>query len=65
MEKVKIPTYIFHGKKDKLIPLEHSQMLKKIDDHLIDLTILDQGSHNNLIYLESYQEKLEAILKSK
>jgi alpha-beta hydrolase superfamily lysophospholipase len=65
MEKVKIPTYIFHGKKDKLIPLEHSQMLKKIDDHLIDLTILEQGSHNNLIYLESYQEKLEAILKSK
>lgn len=65
MEKVKIPTFIFHGKKDRLIPLEHSQMLKKIDENLIDLTILEQGSHNNLIYLEGYQEKLEVILNSK
>ncbi len=64
IRKVKSPIYIFHGKEDKLIPIENSQKLKKLlkpNDQFFELKNQDHiGINEN----SKFQEKLKCILSN-
>lgn len=60
--KIKCPVYMFQGTNDQTIPYEHSQRLAKLSDN-IHLTILKEGTHNNLGEFPEYQEQLTKLLK--
>jgi len=62
LEKVKCPVIIFHGDKDELIPIHHSFNLKaKYPD--IQLHVLKNTAHNDLILNEKYEPVMNEILQ--
>ncbi len=62
IKKVNCPIFILHGRKDKLIPFKHSEMLQRLVPKGSHLFALDEGGHNNLPSLEEYHEYLYDIL---
>ena len=57
----KCPIFILHGSKDRLIPIHHSEKLKKLQSS-IDLTILEGFGHNDITLSEKYLLKTTEIL---
>lgn len=64
IENVQVPTYIFHGIPDKIVPFEHSQKLfAKIKNKKgTEMIPLPEAGHNNVHKDPIYQEKLEGLL---
>lgn len=55
------PILIFHGDKDKLIPLEQSQRLEK-ENNLARLIIVHEAEHDNIHTFKSYSKELLSAL---
>ncbi len=62
LEKVKCPVIIFHGDKDVLIPIRHSQKLKEKHPD-IQFHVLKNTTHNDLILNENYEPLMNEILQ--
>jgi alpha-beta hydrolase superfamily lysophospholipase len=62
LKKITFPVFIIHGTKDRLIPFEHSERLRKINPELIQLLEVDGAGHNNLPSFPTYHEYLYDIL---
>jgi pimeloyl-ACP methyl ester carboxylesterase len=63
IQKVKCPVYIIHGTKDWLIPIQHSERLRKINPRKIILIRIHGGGHNNLPKFDEYHNFIRDILK--
>jgi pimeloyl-ACP methyl ester carboxylesterase len=63
IRKVKCHTYILHGTRDWLIPIKHSERLKKINPQKITLIAIPGGGHNNLPKFDAYHGFIRDILK--
>ena len=61
LPEVKVPTYIFHGTEDEMVPYHSSERLHELADHVVLYTIKD-GSHNDLNTFDYYHDCLKKIL---
>lgn len=62
IRKVKCHTYIIHGTKDWLIPIQHSEKLQNISPDKITLIRIHGGGHNNLPSFPEYHNFIRDIL---
>ena len=62
IKKVSCPTFIIHGKKDRLIPFNHSEQLQRIVPKRSHLFAIEEGGHNNLPSFSEYHDILYDIL---
>ncbi|MEM9822722.1 MAG: alpha/beta hydrolase [Bacteroidota bacterium] len=62
IKKVSCPIFFLHGKRDQLIPFQHSEMLQRLAPKGSHLFAIPEGGHNNLPSLEAYHEHLYDIL---
>jgi len=60
--RVNCHTYIIHGTKDWLIPVNHSEKLQQLNPHKITLIRIHGGGHNNLPSFPEYHNFLRDIL---
>lgn len=60
---VKCHTYILHGTRDWLIPIKHSETLRKLNPGKITLIRIPGGRHNNLPSFDEYHNFIRDILK--
>ena len=63
IKKVTCHTYIIHGTKDFLIPIQHSEKLQSFNPHKITLIRIHGGGHNNLPSYPEYHNFIRDILK--
>jgi len=63
LKNVRCHTYILHGTKDRLIPIQHSEALQRIDPNRITLIRIEGGGHNNLPKFDKYHNFIRDILK--
>lgn len=63
IRKVKCPIYIIHGTRDRLIPIQHSENLQKLNPRKITLIEIEGGGHNNLPKFPEYHNFIRDILK--
>jgi pimeloyl-ACP methyl ester carboxylesterase len=56
-------TYIIHGTKDFLIPINNSEALQKLNPTKITLIRIQGGGHNNLPKFDEYHNFIRDILK--
>jgi pimeloyl-ACP methyl ester carboxylesterase len=61
--QVKCHTYIIHGTKDRLIPIEQSEELQRLNPNKITLIRIYGGRHNNLSSFPEYHNFIRDILK--
>jgi alpha-beta hydrolase superfamily lysophospholipase len=61
--KVTAPVTIFHGTKDRLIPLSNAASLKSAFKPTDQFIIIEGGTHHNLNDFPLMQEKLKSILQ--
>ncbi len=61
--RVQCPVYILHGTRDRLIPIRHSEDLRKINPRKITLIRIQGGGHNNLHKFPEYHNFIRDILK--
>ncbi len=64
IEKVTVPTLIFHGTKDRLVPLN---LAKKLFGHsnknVTEFIIIDKATHHNVSQFEKYTQILNTLFK--
>ena len=63
LKNVRCHTYILHGTKDRIIPIQHSEALQRIDPNRITLIRIEGGGHNNLPLFDKYHNFIRDILK--
>jgi pimeloyl-ACP methyl ester carboxylesterase len=63
IKRVSCHTYIIHGTRDWLIPISHSEKLRKFNPHRITLIRIEGGGHNNLPSFPEYHNFIRDILK--
>lgn len=61
LPKLKCPVEIFHGTKDRLIPIDHSERLKELNDNS-HLTYCNGGGHNSFSKTIDYANRIGLIL---
>ncbi len=62
LKKVSCPVFIIHGKKDRLIPFNQSELLQSINPDRIKIFPIEEGGHNNLPSFPEYHEWLYDVL---
>jgi alpha-beta hydrolase superfamily lysophospholipase len=62
LEYIKAPISIFHGTKDRTIPLKQSKRLVRKKPG-IELITIEKGKHNNLSTFPLFQSKLDSLLQ--
>ncbi|MEO1514028.1 MAG: alpha/beta hydrolase [Bacteroidota bacterium] len=62
IKKVHCPVFIIHGRKDRLIPFKHSEMLLQQAPKKVRVFPIDEGGHNNLPTFPEYHDYLYDIL---
>lgn len=63
IKQVNCHTYILHGTKDWLIPIQHSEKLQNFNPHKITLIRIHGGRHNNLPDFPEYHNFIRDILQ--
>ena len=61
LEKVKCPIYIFHGNRDRLIPLQHAKDLSNKFDNA-ELTVLEGGHNVTMMQPPLFKSKMGELL---
>jgi fermentation-respiration switch protein FrsA (DUF1100 family) len=62
LDEVDCPIYIFHGEEDQLIPPAHASALKAAKES-INLSIIENYGHNDLISSRTYFQAISEVLK--
>lgn len=62
LSKTTMPVLIFHGTRDRVVPLRSAQNLKRHLKPGDEFVVIEGGSHNDLGSFELYREKLVATL---
>jgi alpha-beta hydrolase superfamily lysophospholipase len=66
MERVQCTTLIFHGRKDRLIPIKHAEVLLEHSNRdKTTFVIIEEGTHHNLSEFPNYKKHLDMVLDSK
>ncbi|MCK0132361.1 alpha/beta hydrolase [Flavobacteriaceae bacterium F08102] len=61
--QVKVPTVIFHGDCDAIVPVESGKRLFEMSNKKqTEFVLLKSGNHHNLTYFDKYREKMKLIL---
>ncbi|MCF6222838.1 MAG: alpha/beta hydrolase [Flavobacteriaceae bacterium] len=63
INKVSCKIYIFHGKKNDLVPYNNSEKLHELVTDKSTLYLIDDGNHYNLVNNETYINKISKMLK--
>ncbi len=63
IRNVKCQIYIIHGKSNDLVRYENSLKLQELANDRIDLLIIPDGNHFNLVNHKMYLDKINAILQ--
>lgn len=64
IEKVTVPTLIFHGTKDKLVPLNLAKKLfKYANKNLTEFVKINEATHHNISQSEEYKQILTTLFK--
>ena len=63
IKNVKCQIFIIHGKLNSLIDYRNSLELQKLANNNIDLLIIPDGNHYNLVNHKAYLDKINEILK--
>ena len=64
MERVDCPTLIFHGTKDRLIPIKHAELLfEHSKEDKTTFVIIEKGTHHNLSDFSEYSKSIDAVLE--
>lgn len=61
--KITCPIHIIHGTEDELIPLDHAQKLYELAGDNAQLTIVENGMHNNLSDFDAFQSFIRKLLQ--
>lgn len=62
LRQVQIPVVVFHGTEDLVVPYRSSERLKKVLKPGDQFHTIPGGSHNNLLFYDIYNSKMEDIL---
>jgi uncharacterized protein len=62
ISEVTCPVFLFHGKKDDIVPYDSSERLLKLIRNNGKLIAIPDGGHNNLSDFPYYNEQLDQIL---
>jgi hypothetical protein len=62
IRKIVCPVFLIHGKKDRLIPFQQSEMLRKEAPGNVTIFPIEKAGHNNLPDFAEYHEWLYDIL---
>jgi len=63
IKHVKCPIAMFHGTDDKVVPIESAkQLYHSVSNENIAFTIIEGGSHNNLVEFETYHQGIDEVL---
>lgn len=65
LKKVKVPTAIFHGTHDELIPFDSSEKLQKLNSSLFHLYPLKNSGHRHAIFSDVFSDTVKKILLKK
>jgi esterase/lipase len=61
---IKVPTVIFHGNEDSLVPISIAEKLYSYSNKQnTELVKIDDGTHHNLEEFDLYKKKIKTILK--
>lgn len=63
LKKVNIPTAIFHGTNDELIPYDSSEKLQKLNASLFQLYPLTNAGHRHAIFSDIFSDTVHRILQ--
>ncbi len=63
IKNVKCKIYIFHGKLNKLVDYRNSVKLEELSKENIDLMIIPDGNHYNLVNHQMYLNKIAELLQ--
>ncbi len=65
IKSVKFPIHIFHGTKDRVVPIESALRLVEVAHRKnINFNKIDGGKHNNLNNFESYKNEINQLLSN-
>ena len=62
-KQIKCRSFLFHGKKDKVIPYTASVKLHELQPETSELILIDEGDHFNIMRMDAYLEKISEILE--
>lgn len=62
MKKVQVPVYIVHGKLNELVHYKNSTRLLALNTEYIDLCLIEDGDHHNLVKHPAYIQYIVSIL---
>jgi pimeloyl-ACP methyl ester carboxylesterase len=63
VRQVQCPIYIFQGTNDWVVPYKCAKKLQKWLKPADEFITIAGGSHNNLIFYDLYNRKMQKILK--
>jgi len=61
IKKVNYPTFILHGKLDKIVPFASGKKLAEAAPHLVKFYQIEQAAHNDMPEFKAYFEALEEV----
>ncbi len=61
IKKAKMPTYIFHGTADKIVPYASGKQLAEASPNLVEFISIEGANHNDFYDYPLYGEKIRAI----
>lgn len=61
--KARMPVHIAHGNNDKIVPLDSGVKLKPLLREGDSFTLIEGGSHRNLVVFDKFEELLDRLLK--
>lgn len=64
IKDVECPVLIMHGKKNKLVHYTNSQKLYELNKENINLEIIPEGDHHNMMNQKTYQEQVSSVLRA-
>jgi len=62
IDQIEIPVHIFHGTKDKVVPYDSAEKLKKHLKEMDTFLTIEGGGHKNIPSYEVYQKRLDVLL---
>lgn len=64
INQIEIPVYLIHGKLNKLVHYENSTKLLALNREYVDLCLIEDGDHHNLVDHPEYTQYINQILRA-
>ena len=63
IKEANMPTYIFHGTADKIVPYASGKQLGEMSPNLVEFISIEGADHNNFYDYPVYGEKIREIFE--